>query len=408
MNIVVTDLKIDYSGFMKLSSMEMASETKGFIDFLVYHKSDEASDALVQYFSMMKDRVGKYIYIRNPKDEDPVVKMMVMGLKGHSFDDEFFMENPIELLNLINSLDQVTEIAEMGGVGVLSDFLARYLKNGSTSFTPRYLVSVKEAVQSLMEEYNQKNMELLQMSETATELFTNTSEVLASMRREHGELQKTVLKLEKEVKSGALAPSMGIGRGGGISQAMLFFPQVSYMKDKRIIRIKELGNVRYLTSFMLGFRVYLETIKNVRPKLIFVEPTGDLVEKRYSEYAWVSQKSLRERKYYYQNIVFTNHPNKEILTSLLDDTDYDTFIVVDRTLSAPNHILNSRGNQYFAVEGNSVINRLSLNVRNCFTCCREIKGCLFYIPTWEDYPDEKSFRERAYLTNMSSAYALLT
>ena len=106
--------------------------------------------------------------------------------------------------------------------------------------------------------------------------------------------------------------------------------------------------------------------------------------------------------------MFTNHPNKEILTSLLDDTDYDTFIVVDRTLSAPNHILNSRGNQYFAAEGNSVINRLSLNVRNCFTCCREVKGCLFYIPTWEDYPDEKSFRERAYLTNMSSAYALLT
>lgn len=407
MNIVVSNSsKLDCVGFLKLDSLQKVVETRGVIDFLVYNKSGEDTEDIVIYLNEVKDRVGKIIYVCNEKDTDPVVKMLVIGMGGNYFDDEFFLEVPSELSNLVNSLEEVTEIAEMGGVSVLSDFLNRYLKNGSTSFTQRYLVSVKEAVQSLMEEYNKKNVELLEMSETATELFSNTTEVLTGMRKEYGELQKSILKLEKEIKKDSTV--LQVPSNPSRSPYMLFFPQVSYMKNKKIIRVKEIGSVRYLFSFMLGFRLYLENVMNVRPKLLVIESIGDVRESHYSEWNWVTKNTAKEKRLYYDNIVFTNYPNKEVLFNMLEDDDYDTFIVLDRSFGSKNHVLNSKGSLFFAVSGNSYVSDYKLNVHNCFTSCGGVTGVLFDIPCWNDYPSEKSFRERRYMNDMGSYYSMLS
>lgn len=399
MNIVVSKNKVDYSGsFLKLATLKEVCQIRGTIDVLIYNTSNESKDDKISSLGVLKDRVKKLIYICNEKNTDMAIKMMIIGSDGKYFDDEFFLESSHELENLIDSLDEVTALANLGGVNVLSDFFNRYLKNGSSNFNSNYLMIVKDAVNELMLEYNQKTSEIIQMSETATDIFSNTSALLASMRKEKESMQVIVKKLSENAKESSNVIRRPLG------SSVLFFPRIDYVKDKNIIRIKEIGNFRYLISFLLGFRCYLELVKNIRPKLIVIEPVGDVIEERYSDFNWVKSSSIRSSSNYYNNIVFTNCPNRDVLNKLLED-NYDIFIVVDRTVTDKEHILNCKGASVkYAISGISSISRFKLPVQDCISCLSEIEGSLFTVPMFPEYPLGVSARERFYMSELDSEY----
>lgn len=401
MDIVVTKNKVDYSSrFLKVSTLEGACQVVGTIDVLIYNNSNESEEKKIECLGKLKDRVKKLVYICNERSTSLAIKMMVIGSDGKYFDDEFFLESSSELANLIESLDEVTAIASLGGVNVLSDFFNRYLKDGSGSadFNKNYLCVVKEAVNTLMSEYNQKNLEILQMSETATDIFSNTSALLSSMKKEKDNMQELVERMSNRLKE----PSTVIPR---TNSSVLFYPRVSYMKERSIIRIKEIGSFKFLVSFMLGFRVYLENVKNLRPKLIVLEPVGGNIETRYQEYSWVKTSTSKSKVNYYNDVVFTNCPSKEVLETLLDDTDYDTFIVLDRTVSDKDHLLNCKGGTVkYAIGGVSCITKFKLSKRDCITNMIEIPGTLCNVPLFPSYPNDKAARERFYMSEMSSAF----
>lgn len=401
MNIIVTKNKVDYSGsFLKVMKLEDVEGIVGTIDVLVYNNSNESSESKITYLGKLKDRVNKMLYICNEKNTDVAVKMMVIGSDGKYFDDEFFLESSTELNNLINSLDEVTQLAELGGVNVLSDFFNRYLKNGSSSFNSNYLAVVKEAVNNLLEEYNQKNFEIVQMSETATDIFSNTSALLVSMRKEKESMQKIVSKMAEAAKESSNSPKVS-----GVGPAILFYPRVNYMKEKSIIRIKDIDNCKFIMSFVLGLRIYLESVKNVRPKVIVIEPVGGVFEEIYKGYPWVKTSTHKSLSNYYNKVVFTNYPTKDVLSRLLDDTDYDVFIVLDRTVSDKQHILNSKGPSVkYGIGGESAIDKFKLSMKCCFSSIFEIPGVMFTIPVYPDYPKEKSARERFYISELTKEY----
>ncbi|MGV3076393.1 hypothetical protein ACEE21_15040, partial [Clostridium baratii] len=181
-----------------------------------------------------------------------------------------------------------------------------------------------------------------------------------------------------------------------------------YVKDKQIIRIKEIGNFRYLVSFMLGFRLYLENVKNLRPKLIIIEPVGDLYEEKYDDFPWVKMSSIKSSSNYYNEVVFTNCPNRDVLNKLLDDSSYDIFIVVDRTVTDKDHILNSKGvNVKYAISGLNSISKFKLPRKDCISCLSDIKGTLLTVPMFPEYPLEKTVRERFYMSELSAEYEKL-
>ena len=403
MNIIVSNNNIDYSdGFLKVSSLEEASLIRGTVDVLIYNNSEESKDIKISSLGVLKDKVKRLIYICNEENTDIAIKMMVIGSDGKYFDDEFFLESAYELKNLLNSLDEVTALAELGGVNVLSDFFNRYLKNGSSDFNTNYLSVVKEAVNELIVEYNNKNLEILHMSETATDIFSNTSILLANMRKESEHMQSLVKKMSDNTKE-----SVGTGRRP-TGSSVLFYPRINYIKDKNIIRIKEIGRFNYLVSFMLGFRTYLENVKNVRPKLIIIEPVGDIMEEQYKDYSWVKTSSIKSSSNYYNNVVFTNCPNKDVLNKLLDDSNYDTFVVVDRTVTDKEHILNCKGgNVKYAVSGSSCISRYKLSVKDCMFSVKGISNCLLTVPMFNEYPYDRSARERYYMSKMAMGYEKL-
>lgn len=398
MNVIVTKNKVDYSNnFVKVSSLKEANEIIGTIDVLIYNNSSESSEDRIKFLGELKNKVkNKLVYICSESKVDLAVKMIIVGSDGKYFDDEFFLESPNELNNLISSLDEVTALAELGGISVLSDFFNRYLKNGSANFNSNYLMVVKEAVSDILSQYNQKNLEIIQMSETATDIFSNTSLILSKMKAERESMQEVVESMSNKIKE----PKVTTRRS-----SVLFYPRVSYMNERSIIRIKEVGSFRYLVSFMLGFRSYLENVKNVRPKLIFFEPVGDIIESVYSDFSWVKVSNSKLESNYHHDVVFTNCPSKEVINKLLNDDGYDTFIVVDRTISDKEHILNCKGAPVkYAVSGASVISKFNLNKKSCITSITEMRGVLLTVPLFPEYPLDSSARERFYMSEMASGY----
>ena len=141
MNIIITDSKLNYNGFLKLRDLKSAVGTHGNIDFLVYYRSNESDNDKIRYLNQLKDRVGKMIYIRDRENVNMVVKIFVLGCNGKYFSDEFFLtsENENDLMSLVNNLSDITALSELGGSSVLNDFLNRYLKNGtSDAFSKSY------------------------------------------------------------------------------------------------------------------------------------------------------------------------------------------------------------------------------------------------------------------------------
>lgn len=106
---------------------------------------------------------------------------------------------------------------------------------------------------------------------------------------------------------------------------------------------------------------------------------------------------------YYNKIVFTNYPNKDSLSRLLDDTDYDTFIVVDRMKSTDRHILNSKGLPVkYAVSGESVLKPFNVKKDLCFSS--QNIGSMFTLKYDSEYPKEAEQRERYYLREYADAF----
>ena len=221
MNIIVTNNNVEYTRFVKVKTLKEVDAMLGDIEFLVYNKSPETQDQKVEYLTKLRERVGTLVYVRNKENMEQAIQLIVVGSDGKYVDDEFFLESSEELDGLITSLDEVTAIVSLGGVSVLSDFFNRYLKEGSSGFNANYLKVVKNAVQEMIAGYRQKDMEIVQLSTTATEIFSNSTEILAKIRAEQAKLQESVLKLEDS--RDVSVPAMG----GGIP-SMVFFPTVSY------------------------------------------------------------------------------------------------------------------------------------------------------------------------------------
>lgn len=404
MNVLVTDRNTEYEGWLVCRSLADVVSLTGSLDNLVLNKSQERSDDKIRYLKMLfsKHTSCKFLYVCDEEHTDGAVKMYIIGgLKGRYIDDEFFLEDTHELNGLIVELPAIID-TDMSSSGVLDDFFNRYISGGETEISQGYLQVVKKAATEMVSAYQDKSLELIRMSESASEIFSNSVDLVANMKERQRRLEKDLQNL-KDRKEEVDSLSSKVAMGSPI----LFYPRISYLKVKDIIRFKEIGSVPYLISFFLGFRLYLERVKIVRPKLIVVESQGEMIETKYKGYPWVTQKSKSDSSLYYSEVVFTNCPTSNIVTKMLDDTNYDTFVVVDRTKNYKDHILNSKGPDFAVSMSNFLVNDNKIPKTKCISIGNALKGTSMSIPVFEDYPDRDDQRVNTYLRECAALYELL-
>lgn len=406
MNILVSPKSTRYEGWLTVPSLENALTVTGKIDVVVYHRSKEQTNACLECLMKLKKNHPNclVIYIRNSKDTDNAVKMLIIGEGGKYVDDEFYLESSEDLDSLVKSVDEVTDLVDMSGVNVVTDFFSRFLSDGadSSEFNKNYLNIVKSSVTAMVESYQEKNLELLNLAESASDVFKTSLDLITQARDKQIKLEQTVQELEKIKDSGLFAQHQV-----SAAHSTFIFPTITYIKEKKILRIRDIDSCQYLTSFCLGFRIYLEKILMLRPKLIFIEPVSKMRESKYKGYEWVT-KDNKKSMVGYAPIVFTNSPTKDVIDRLLGDTDYDIFIVVDRGINLQNHILNCKGDKpLYAVNGETSIKTYRLPLNQCFSVCDDIDGTLFTVPDMAGYPKERSNREDAYLRVCERIYGML-
>lgn len=405
MNVIVTNSR-RYHGWTVVDKLQDVSVMVGEIDFLVYHKSLESAEDCVKNLSMIMQAHPEMValYVRNKEDMVQAVRILVEGSGGKYIDDEFFLEDELQLNQLTKQWKSMIALTEMSGVSVISDFIHRYLQTGGKGITPGYLQVVKNAAESMALAYKDKSLEVLKLCESASDLFKGSVELIENIQEEQNNLERVVSDLKGKLQNGDMV-TMSIP----VAPQVGYFPRVSYMKSKvSIVRVKDLGRSPYLTSFMFGFRTYLQFVKKVRPRLIVLEPLGEIFPKVYNRFSWVTQQSKNNMASYAGDVVFTNCPLKDVMDRLLSDPNYDTVIVLDRLLITHQHLLNCAGEDpLYCVKGESFVKELKLNVKRCFSVVSEISGAMFTVPVFAEYPKDEDMRERKYLSECGTFYNMM-
>ena len=404
MNVLVTDMTNEYEGWLVCRSVSDVLSITGTLENLVFHKSKERSDDKVKYLKALYDKYTscKFLYVCNRESTDDVVKMYIVGgLKGRYVDDDFFLSDAHELNGLIVDLPALTG-TDMSSSSVLDDFFNRYMSNGESGISKGYLQVVKKAASEMVEAYQEKSLEIIKLSESASEIFSNSVDLVANMKERQRRMEKD-LQLLRERKEEVDSLTSKVPAGSPI----LFYPRVTYMKSKTILRFKEIGNTPYIVSFMLGFRLYLERVKIVRPKLIVIENQGEMIEKKYDEYAWVTQKTKSDGSLFFEDVVFTNCPTSNIIAKMLDDTNYDTFVVLDRTKNYKDHLLNAKGPEFVVSASNAMVERFKISKAMCISVGKALRGTSMEIPYFSDYPERDDQRVNTYLRECAALYESL-
>ena len=405
MKVIVSNGKL-YEGWSTVSSLQDVTVMLGDMEFLVYHKSSEPPEECVRHLSsiMQSHPEATVLYVRNRDSVVQAVRILVEGSGGRYIDDEFFLEDTSQLEMLTQQWKGMLALTEMSGVSVIIDFVQRYSQSGAKGLSPGYLQVVKGAAEAMAVAYKDKSLEVLRLCESASDLFKGSVKLISNIQEEQANLEKVVADLKGKLQSGDVG-----GMSIPVAPQVGYFPRVTYMKSKvSIVRIKDLCRSPFLTSFMLGFRAYLQYVKRVRPRLVVIEPLGEVLPNSYKGYSWVTQQTKNNVACYAGDVVFTNCPLKDVMDRLLSDPKYDTVIVLDRLLVNHQHILNCSGEEpLYCVKGESFVKSLNISIKKCFSTVTDISGSLFTVPVFTQYPKEADLRERKYMSECSTFYDML-
>ena len=165
MNILVSDSTISYKNWIVVRTIKDALSVVGFVEGLVYHKSQEKSEDKIKFMTEFskKHTSCKIVYLCAKDKADNALKMLITGgLNGKYVDDEFYLESDRELNTLLVDSAMIVKSSDLSGIDVLRDFFNRYT-SGDKPISKRYLSIVKSAAIELSEAYAEKNKEILEM-----------------------------------------------------------------------------------------------------------------------------------------------------------------------------------------------------------------------------------------------------
>ena len=188
----------DYD-ILVVGSLLEATKVVGTISDLIYYESNEDTNEFAANLSVLKGKgVGSLWYVHEESTKDDLVEMAIIGSGGTYISDEFFLEDVDLVKSLVSSKDENGELVALGGMGVLNDFLSRYLVGGDDSPIPaNYLKVLNNAVNQISEGYSEKSKQLVVLSEKATSVIEDTSIGLRNIQDERANLAK----LLEDIKS---------------------------------------------------------------------------------------------------------------------------------------------------------------------------------------------------------------
>ena len=398
--IVSTELDDNFTKFVVVDSFKKVKELQG-VTTLIIHKYKESNfDAGVFVSQFHNNGIDQFIYISSSPSS--TLQMVLKGVNGYYYEDEFYFEDEEELSTLLEDLgmedeDENTSLAT-SAINVVNDFVSSFAKGDERIKAPLYLENVTSAVNELSLLTHQQELQLNTMGASALEVFENASAIIRNMDAQNKNIEKKLEELENQQNNSfSSKPAFG--------NSIMFFSPYKYIGNSKILLIREYAPCRYLTSFVMGYLHHLHYVLNRRPKLIFVHQKGAGVSAKYVNFTSITQESMNMSSLYDNEIIATNNPKKEVMKDLLTKQN-DVIIVVDR-LYGNQDIVSGRVTKINAVGSRSDIARYKVRPEDTiFSITRQPKE-LFTLPTIKNFPTEIDARYAAYTQVLGSKYEIL-
>lgn len=276
-------------------------------------------------------------------DRDLNISSIVISTGGTA-DTEDYLTDPDSFEIFIDSVDlgeklsdpNITlagsDLTKQGSVSIVQSFY-RDVSLGKLDLSNKsYLNTVKQAVEDLNTNVNDINHFLEAVSHTINDLYNNAyinldeiSKELMSLQTDYGKLQDKFERLQ------------GV-RDTESSNSIQNFSSYKVVNSygARFIVFKEYSAVRYLTSFILGYKNHLESKLSKRVRVIFVIPNKMNWLDKYANPASNMAHYAIENETFKNEVSTTNkvgYCEKPInkLYQYFSDLSDDYIIVVDRT-----------------------------------------------------------------------------
>lgn len=397
MKVIVSDKYGDnFNNFVVVDTVQKVQTLKG-VSTLIINSTKESDFNIGVYISELhKNGINQFVYINS--DPSMTVRMIIKGVNGFFFEDEFYLEDEEELLSLLEEIGMQEKSEESSeetalsttSLQIVNDFIESFARGEERIKAPLYLEQVNQAVNQLSTLTQQQQLQINAMGMSAVNIFQKASTLVRNIN----DMNK---KMEEQMR--ALQESENRGNGANnrpmLASSISYFPTVRYTGNKKVLVIKEYSPCRYLISFLLAYKHHLHYVLNKRVKFIIV--TGKITgfSNKYSDFTTsISDSSLSMHSLFDSEDLLFQSPKKEVFKELFS-RDVDIFIVVDKMYSNL-CILDGRVIRLNAVSGDSDLARFKLNpAETIFPVVKNEKG-LLTIPTMKGYPKERDGRLSAY------------
>lgn len=407
MNILV-DKERNLDTFFSLQNLSDVLSITGSIDNLILGNPKETGYERVSILLEISNKLNpsSIIYIANPDNLDLTLKIAVQGLGGFYYDDEFFLETSEDLSSLINDKENIKNLITLPGESVIKEFNKSFKKGDIKTPTVQQLSRISETMEVILQEYHNKQGEIIQLSEETLSIFKDISKINEDVSIELSDMQS---KLKKALEQVELRVSEPVKEVPVQESGVLVFPRLNINEsDKKIIKIKDINHTKYLTSFLICFVEYLTKVHFLKCKMIVIDPVSDFNSYVPDEYPYITKDNVQETDLFTKgNIIFTNYPTISVMNLLMSEENKEIFIVVDRTIKYKEHLFRKNNLVFYACNSQRVALSLGIHPNTLITSSESNGSNFIKIPRIKDYSDDVRMREQQYLQTCQDLYEKL-
>jgi len=392
--------KADFPSFVITDTIKSVVDMVG-VDTLIIHTTNEDDTDVSMAMLTLPPTIDRLYYVINPANVRESIKVSTIGKGGKYIDDDFYLSSEADLhAMLMMGKDLVLQQQGLTSVDILTEF--KNDRIAKLNIPTGYKRTLEGATNDIIEAFVEKEKSIQRLSEASVKTMVALKDKIRLSAQLNETARKELEEYQKEVEKKLLAVSE---TPRGSRGSALFFPQVTYRKTKPIIRVKEIGTVSYLTSYMLGLFEYASTAKKLTPKIVFLVPPGTQIENLYKEYTFITSANDRNGFLLSESIIFTNYPTSRVITQILEDNTKNAYIIVDRLKNSDKHILELRdGFVFTATNKQSVVDSNKVPKKRLITGNLAIQGALAVFKSNHRYPSRKADRERYYLSEYKEGY----
>ena len=404
MNVIVS-CDIDKTAFDNFIVVDSFSAIKKLgtpcIETLIIHHFKEKVFDVGIFINECKDSgIKRFIYISENPDE--TIKMCLKGLNSYVYTTEDYLEDEEELKFLIDDIIQdenknSTALSNVEqNVNILEEFIDGFKRKDPKIGAPIYLNRAQEAVNELSVVTQKQELQLTTMGEESRKIFSQARTIIEQLILQNKEREAQILEVQQNANTTAARVPM--------SSSVSIYSPYSHFSAVPVLLFREYSPCRYLTSFVMAYEHYLHYQLNKRVKLIICHSKDAQISKKYTgnDFVAITDVSYKTTSLYDNEKIAINVPKKDLLKKLIDVSNIDIVIVVDRLYGNTPIIKGKHITTINAISGSSDVERFGLSNAFADTIIPvsefKYKGKLPFVTlkTIQDFPPEIDTRYAAY------------